>query len=207
MTPSRLPAWSAAVLMAAGLLCGCGSSTSAGGGPAGPGAVVSSPSQQVDALSLAALQDLASALGEQGHDEFKDTFGALKLDPAAGRVVLFATDEPRARALVAAAAQAHPGVETGRAEIRHTSYARATVDPALKRIGDAAQADSLPFPVYTAALRPDASGITVTTSHEGAASSALKKAVAELAGAVPVSYEEGKPVRNLDATAQLAPPP
>ncbi|MFI5646307.1 hypothetical protein [Kitasatospora sp. NPDC051705] len=161
----------------------------------------------MDALALTALQDLASALGEQGRAGFKDTFGALKLDPAAGRVVLFATDEPRAKELVAAASKAHPGIETQRTEIRHAAFSRSTVDPVLQKIGNAAQAGSLPFPVHTAALLPDASGITVTTTREGATSPALRKAVAELAGAVPVSYEESGPVHNLDATAQMVPPP
>ncbi|MEV7599784.1 hypothetical protein AB0O91_20615 [Kitasatospora sp. NPDC089797] len=195
--------WSAAALTA-GLLCACGSSTGSGSGAA---AVPAAPTATADALTATALQDLESALGEQGRGGFKDTFGALGLDSSAGRVVLFATDESRARELVAAAARAHPGIDTRRAEIRRSVYSRAVIDPVIRRIGEAARGTTLPFPVYTAAITADASGITVTTSKEGTTSAALREAVAKLAGSVPVSYQQGDPVRNLDATAQVAPPP
>ncbi|MFJ9611681.1 hypothetical protein ACIRS1_35635 [Kitasatospora sp. NPDC101176] len=121
--------------------------------------------------------------------------------------MLFATDEPRAKELVTAASKAHPPVETQRTEIRHSAFSRATVDPVLQRIGNAAQAGSLPFPVHTAALLPDASGITATTTKEGATSPALREAVAELAGTVPEWYGKSGPVHHLDATAQMVPPP
>ncbi|MFG3049954.1 hypothetical protein ACGFZP_03225 [Kitasatospora sp. NPDC048239] len=127
---------SAAVLLGVALLCGgCGS-----GAAPGP----------------TALQDLESALGEQGRTDFRDTFGTLALDTDGGRVLLYATDDVRARELVDGAARAHPGIETGRTAIRQARYARAVTDPAIDRIMAAATAGALPLPVYTAGLLPGA---------------------------------------------------
>ncbi|MFJ3792248.1 hypothetical protein [Kitasatospora sp. NPDC090091] len=195
----------AAALLLGALLSGCASSDASLG--AGTPETAASPHSDA-APAHAGVQDLESALGEQGRGDFKDTFGTLQLDAPGGRVLLFATDETRAKALVAAAAAAHPGIDTDRAVIRHASYARVVVDPVIDRITAAETANAFPVPVYTASLAADASGIRITTTKAGLASQALKDAVAKLAGGVPVVYEEGQPIRNMDATAEvLSPPP
>ncbi|MFJ9950773.1 hypothetical protein [Kitasatospora sp. NPDC091207] len=183
------------------LLSACGSVAAPVTGDGAP----ASPLSRSDP-GEAALQKLESALGDQGRADFADTFGTLQLDVAGGRVILFATGEERARALIEAAAKAHPDIDTSRAEIRRCQYSRRTVDPALRRIADAMKSDRLPAPVHTVGLLPDGSGIKVTTTKEGTASKELKDAVAKLAGGILVAYEVGKPLRGLDATATMGPP-
>lgn len=46
----------------------------------------------------------------------------------------------------------------------------------------------------------------MTTTGEGVGSKELAAAVSALAGGVEVSYETGRPLRNLDATARMVPP-
>nr|BEK67607.1 hypothetical protein KPHV_48340 [Kitasatospora purpeofusca] len=176
--------------------CGSGALPHAGDGAAPP----------IDARTYSALQDLESALGEQGRADFKDTFGALQLDPAGRRVVLFATDEGRARTLLEAASKAHPGIETSYTAIRKCQYSRGTVDPAVDLIAAAAASNRLPAPVHSAAVLPDGSGIKVATTKAGTTSKDLKDAVAELVGDIRVSYEESLPIHNLDATATMGAP-
>ncbi|MFE2721636.1 hypothetical protein [Kitasatospora sp. NPDC059327] len=183
------------------LLSACGSVAAPVTGEGAPASPLSR-----SAPGDAALRNLESAIGEQGRADFTDTFGSLQLDGAGGRVVLFATDEERARALVEAAAKAHPDIDTSLADIRRCQYSRRTVDPALRRIGDAMTSGGLPAPVYTVGMLPDGSGIKVTTTKEGTASKDLKGAVTKLAGGIRVAYEVGMPMRGLDATATLSPP-
>ncbi|MCG6499636.1 hypothetical protein [Kitasatospora sp. A2-31] len=191
----------AALLLVIGALSACGSTAPGGAAPA----TSASPSGS-DALIHAALTDLESALGEQGRGPFKDTFGTLQMDAQGGHVVLFATDDARARALIGAAAAAHPGIETGWTVIRHSAYARATVDPAIERIGNAALAQSLPLPVYSAGLASDASGIKITTTKEGTTSMELSAAIRKLSDGIPVVFIEGAPIKNFDGTAEMVPP-
>ncbi|WP_405005716.1 hypothetical protein OHV13_17370 [Kitasatospora purpeofusca] len=176
--------------------CGSGALPHAGNGAAPP----------IDARTYSALQNLESALGEQGRADFQDTFGALQLDPAGRHVILFATDEGRARTLVEAASKAHPGIQTSYTAIRKCQYSRGTVDPAIKLIGEAAESNKLPAPVHSAAMLPDGSGIKVATTKAGSTSKDLKDAVAKLVGDIRVSYEESLPIHNLDGTATVVPP-
>ncbi|WP_149030309.1 hypothetical protein [Kitasatospora sp. MBT66] len=180
--------------------CGSGSLSSASDG------VPESPQAPIDPITYSALQNLESALGEQGRAEFKDTFGALQLDPAGRHVILFATDEGRARSLVEAASKKHPGIETSYTAIRKCQYSRGIVDPAIKLIGEAAESNKLPAPVYSAAMFPDGSGIKIATTKAGTTSKDLKDAVAKLVGDIRVSYEESLPIHNLDATATMGAP-
>ncbi|MFF2954172.1 hypothetical protein ACFVVU_22875 [Kitasatospora sp. NPDC057965] len=194
MNPHRsIAAWSAG-LLASVLLSACG------------GAPEPRPASPIDGRTYSALQTLESALGEQGRADFKDTFGALQLDPAGRHVILFATDEGRARTLIEAAAAAHPGIETSHTLIRKCRYSRGTVDPALDRIAAAAESNRLPAPVHSVAMLPDGSGIKVATTKAGATSKELKDAVAELAAGISVSYEESPPIVSLDATATMSRP-
>ncbi|MER7701920.1 hypothetical protein ABTX81_03320 [Kitasatospora sp. NPDC097605] len=152
------------------------------------------------------MQNLESALGEQGRADFKDTFGALQLDPSGRHVILFATDEGRARTLVESAANAHPGLQTSYTVIRKCQYSRGTVDPVIELIGEAAESNRLPAPVHSAAMLPDGSGIKVGTTKAGTTSKDLKDAIAKLAGGISVSYEESQPISGFDATATMGPP-
>ncbi|MET8700900.1 hypothetical protein ABZW10_18820 [Kitasatospora sp. NPDC004723] len=197
----RATVWSAGFLTSL-LLTACGSGSLSAGGDGGP----KSPPSPIDAVTYAALQNLESALGEQGRTNFQDTFGTLQLDPAGRRVVLFVTDEERARGLVEAASAAHPGIQTSYTAIQKCRYSRGRVDPAIKLIGEAAGSNKLPAPVYSAAMLPDGSGIKVTTTKVGTTSRELKDAVAKLAGDIYVSYEEGGSFENLDRTATMVPP-
>ncbi|MFD4909219.1 hypothetical protein [Kitasatospora purpeofusca] len=176
--------------------CGSGAQPRTGNGAAPP----------IDARTYSALQSLESALGEQGRADFKDTFGALQLDPAGRRVVLFATDEGRARTLLEAASKAHPDIQTSYTAIRKCQYSRGTVDPAVDLIAAAAASNRLPAPVHSAAMLPDGSGIKIATTKAGTTSKDLKDAVAELVGDIRVSYEESLPIHNLDATATMGAP-
>ncbi|MFD9060325.1 hypothetical protein ACFVZ3_02260 [Kitasatospora purpeofusca] len=121
-------------------------------------------------------------------------------------MLLFATDDGRARSLIEAASKAHPGIETSYAVIRKCRYSRGIVDPAIKLIGEAAESNKLPAPVHSAAMFPDGSGIKIATTKAGTTSKELKDAVAELVGDIRVSYEESPPIHNLDATATMGAP-
>ncbi|MFD0561555.1 hypothetical protein ACFQ2M_05625 [Kitasatospora saccharophila] len=175
------------------------------GKAAGTAASATTATGRVDAVTYTTLQNLESALGEQGRGSYKDVFGDLELDDHGGVVKLYATDDVRARGMVKAAADAHPGIDAAKVVIIKSKYARKDVDPVIKKIGDAAQAKTLPYVVYTAQMAPRASGIEVTTDKGGAASTALKDALAALADGIPVTVAEGPELQNLPATTEPLP--
>ncbi|MFF4341769.1 hypothetical protein ACFY00_17770 [Kitasatospora sp. NPDC001540] len=187
------------------VLSGCGSTARSAAGPSrGPTAASSFP-PGVDALTYTALQNLESALGEQGRGPFRSVFGSLELDAQAGKVRVYATDEAKAHDLIAAAVASRPGIEAERAEVVKCRYARVDVDPVIEKIGDAAQADTLPVPVFAVRMAPGAAGVQVQTTKEGVASRELRAALEGLAGSVPVTLLEGGEIHGLDGTNLPAP--
>jgi hypothetical protein len=133
---------------------------------------------------------LAQAIGEQGRGRFADTYGSLIVDNPRGRVSLCVTDLARGRLLARAAKVAAPGIDLARLDIYSCRYAQRTVDAVLARL-TASGAPTFAYPVYSWAFRPDASGIEVTTTVEGAASAKFHAALLAATGGIPVTLGVG----------------
>ncbi|MEV5011322.1 hypothetical protein [Streptomyces sp. NPDC055692] len=131
---------------------------------------------------------LSQAVGAQGRDAFADIYGSHMTDYPPGRVALCVTDLARGRQLAAAAKQADPGIDLSRLDLYRCSYAERTLAAALDKI-DAAddQGQLLGFPLYSSWLPPDASGVVVNSTAQGAASQALRDRLAALTGGIPVT--------------------
>ncbi|GAA1122070.1 hypothetical protein [Kitasatospora arboriphila] len=84
-------------------------------------------------------------------------------------------------------------------------YARVGIDPVIEKIGNAAQAGTLPVQVFAAQMAPGAAGVQVQTTKEGTGSQKLKASLESLAGSIPVTLVEGREIHGLDGTNQ--PPP
>ncbi|MFJ5547874.1 hypothetical protein [Streptomyces sp. NPDC093225] len=138
---------------------------------------------------------LAQAVGDLGRGAFADVYAEMRVDSPPGRVLLCVTDLAKGRKLLAAAKEADPSVDPGRADLYLARYGRRQLDAALEKVMGAGEVAG--FRVYTGTPEHDASGVVVTTSKEGAASTAFAAEARRLAGEVPVRVLAGEPVREL----------
>ncbi|MFJ4736721.1 hypothetical protein ACIP6V_31640 [Streptomyces sp. NPDC088770] len=130
---------------------------------------------------------LSQAVGAQ-RDAFADVYGSHMTDYPPGRVALCVTDLARGQQLAAAAKQADPGIDLSRLDLYRCSYAERTLAAALDKINTADDQERLlGFPLYSSWLPPDASGVVVNTTAQGAASQALRDRLAALTGGIPVT--------------------
>ncbi|MFC4033272.1 hypothetical protein ACFO3J_17505 [Streptomyces polygonati] len=141
--------------------------------------------------STPGAQALAVALDPHSYPEYAATYGSLVVDQPVGRVALCFTDPAAGRRMAEAAKRAHPGIDLGRLDVYRCRYS----ERALVRVVDAMSEKTTVagFPVYTLGPAPDASGIDVTTTAEGARSAALLDDLSILADGVPVHVTEGGP--------------
>ncbi|NUU25148.1 MAG: hypothetical protein HOV68_27145 [Streptomycetaceae bacterium] len=153
------------------------------------------PALLAHAMRVAPLNDVAQALGEQGRGDFADVYGNLVVDEPARSVTLYATDTARAARLVAAAKAAHRGIDTSLVKVAPAAYTKRALHEQAEKIVAAAGTTSDGPAVYSAAVNPDASGVTVTAKQS--AIGALPRSLAErgVTGSVPVTYLPGSPVR------------
>lgn len=133
----------------------------------------------------------AAALGDQGRGAFADTWAALAVDGANGRVLLYATSGDRARQLIAAARGAHP--ETAAVEVRVAlcTYTAAQELAAVDRIVEAQRTGQILLDVYGVGPSGDGSGVVVHTSAEALQARDFVRQVQSAAGEVPVRLVEG----------------
>ncbi|MEU9039662.1 hypothetical protein AB0D45_32795, partial [Streptomyces sp. NPDC048352] len=134
---------------------------------------------------------LSQAVGAQGSGAFADVYGTHVTDRPAGRVALCVTDLDRGRLLLEAARQADPAVDPGRADLYLSRYSHRALTAAVDRL--TADQGRPAFPLYTFSPAPDASGVLVTSTEQGAASKELKARLEQITGGVPVTVERGDP--------------
>jgi hypothetical protein len=146
-----------------------------------------------------AAEALAQALGAQGHGRFADIYGSLLVDNPRGRVSLCVTDLARGHAMAQAAKAAAPDIDLSRLDLYRARYPQRTIDAVITRLAGPG-GPRLAYPVYSWAFSPDASGIQVTTTVEGAASGAFHAALVTATGGVPVTLGVGGPVEPGDMT-------
>ncbi|MFD5421891.1 hypothetical protein ACFWJT_28170 [Streptomyces sp. NPDC127069] len=191
----------------AALVGGCGTAASGPGAPAplppsGPAAACpvldraahTAPPATVGGtpVNTPEAARLSQAVGAQGRGAFADVYGAQITDHPAGRVALCVTDLGRGRLLLEAARKADPAVDPGRADLYLSRYTRRALNEGVARL-TADQGRPL-FPLYSFSPAPDASGIVVTSTAEGAASKDLKARLERLTGGIPVTVERGDPL-------------
>ncbi|MER7466303.1 hypothetical protein [Streptomyces sp. NPDC097981] len=138
---------------------------------------------------------LSQAVGAQGRGAFADVYSTQITDRPPGRVALCVTDLGRGGELLEAARKADPSVDPGRADLYVARYTRRALDAAIGRL--TADQGRPAFPLYTFSPAPDASGLVVTSTAEGAASKEFRARLEQIAGGVPVTVERGDPVSLL----------
>jgi hypothetical protein len=136
---------------------------------------------------------LSQAIGQQGRGAFADVYGSQIVDQPPGRVALCVTDVARGRLMGQAAKEASPSIDLARLDIYHCPYTQREADAAIAKLiknGD----KGFEYPIYSYAFSPDASGIVVTSSVQGAASQAFHDHLVAVAGGIPVQVTQGSPV-------------
>ncbi|MFE6843968.1 hypothetical protein [Streptomyces sp. NPDC057686] len=136
---------------------------------------------------------LSAAIGTQGYGAFADVYATQITDQPPGRVVLCVTDLARGRKLLEAVHTADPEADPGRADLYLSPYTHRGLMAAVEKAFQLKDR----FPVYTGHASAGATGITVTTSAEGAASKEYKARLEAATGGIPVTLEAGAPVEAL----------
>ncbi|MEV6950431.1 hypothetical protein [Streptomyces sp. NPDC051183] len=144
---------------------------------------------------------LSQAVGAQGRGAFADVYSTQITDHPGGRVAVCVTDLDRGRLLVAAAHQADPEADPGRADLYLSPYTHRALGAAMNKV----MALDTALPIHTCSASPGATGLEVTSSAEGAASAEFKEQLEKAAGGIPVTVKEGTPVEPL--VGALTPPP
>ncbi|MHA6759157.1 hypothetical protein [Streptacidiphilus sp. PAMC 29251] len=139
-------------------------------------------------------EELAQALNPRGDKTFADVFGTLVVDSPPGRVLLCVTDLDQGRKMAAAAKKKDPGIDLTRLDIDQCRYSQRTLDAAIGRLTKAVGFKAAGFPLYTWSPTSDSSGVTVTTTKQGAASKALRQKLTALSGGIPVTVAIGSAV-------------
>lgn len=203
----RTVAAAAAIALVPALPVGPATAAAAAGtvyGRPTPGAPTTDTATLQHARRVAPLNALADALDEQGRADHADAYGNLSVDEDGGTVTLYAVSEEQGRRLVDAAKAAHPDIDAGLVRFAHADYSKRDLAAQVDRILQATaveRADDLE--VYTVAVNPDASGITVTgradrldsvrnSIRTGAAST---DTAASAASTPPVEVVAGDPAR------------
>ena len=137
-----------------------------------------------------AAEALSQAIGQQGRGAFADVYGSQIVDQPFGRVALCVTDVARGRLLAQAAKKASPSIDLTRLDIYHCLYTQRAADVAIAKLVN----EAFEYPVYSYAFSPDASGIVVTSTAQGAASQAFHDHLVTAAGNIPVQVTQGSPV-------------
>ncbi|MFI5529530.1 hypothetical protein ACIA8O_13430 [Kitasatospora sp. NPDC051853] len=127
-------------------------------------------------------------------------FGTLVLDGPANTVTLYVTDEAEGRRLVAAAAAAQPGIDTGLVRIVRCPYSRKQIDAVMDRIMDCSAAKALPFTVLEASMAHGSTGVKVGVEPAGVGSAELQRALDRLADGIPVTVHQARPGSDQLAT-------
>jgi len=134
-------------------------------------------------------EELAHAIRAQGEGRYADVYGSSITDYPVGRVALCVTDPARGRALAQAALSADPAIDLTRLDIYTCRYPERVLTRAMTKI--AVSATIAGFPIYTAGVAPDASGVQVTTNQPGARSPALRARLQTLTGGIAVTLTGG----------------
>ncbi|MEV0411515.1 hypothetical protein AB0I68_12115 [Streptomyces sp. NPDC050448] len=208
-----------AAVTAALLLTGCGRGAPSAAHPPAPGGTPAAGDKRCPALDLTARSAepagtaqseggtpegarLSAAIGQQGYGAFADVYATQITDQPPGRVVLCVTDLARGRKLLEAAHSADPEADPGRADLYLSPYTHrrlmAAVDQAM-RLKDR-------FPAYAGHASSGATGVTLVTSAEGAASKEYKARLEKATGGIPVTLEAGDPVGSLVGDRLTRPP-
>ncbi|MFG3223775.1 hypothetical protein ACGF07_03170 [Kitasatospora sp. NPDC048194] len=189
-----------AAVMATALVAGSMLVTGAGTAQArdGDGAAADTDSAIVAAAAKAApLTALADALGEQGRsDAYAGIYGNLSVDEGAGTVTLYVTDLRDGQKLIAAAKGAHPGIDSGLAKLASAKYAKKDLDAQADRLIELGASGVTAGSVYSVAVNPDGSGLTVAGKSDKLDSirSAIATGFAADLTAAPVTVQAGDPV-------------
>lgn len=134
-------------------------------------------------------EELAQAIRTQGEGPYADVYGSSITDYPVGRVALCVTDPARGRALGRAALRADPAIDLARLDIYTCRYPERVLSQAMTKIPVSATIAG--FPIYTAGVAPDASGVQVTTNQPGARSPALRARLQTLTGGITITLTPG----------------
>ncbi|WP_158702026.1 hypothetical protein [Kitasatospora sp. MMS16-BH015] len=137
------------------------------------------------------VQNAASALSAQGRGAFADIWGALALDGANNRVLLYATDVQRAQQMIQSAHTDRPDTAGIEVKVIKCTYTSKDERAAVDRVVAAQLTKTLKSETYGAAPTADGTGIQVFTSAEGLKSPDLAKQVQSIAGSVPATLVLG----------------
>ncbi|MEV4611310.1 hypothetical protein AB0K43_01725 [Kitasatospora sp. NPDC049258] len=166
------------------LMAGASAEAKDGGGPAR----TTDSAVLAHAKKVAPLNAVANALGEQGRGRYADVYGNLSVDENGRTVTLYAIGAEQGRRIVAAAKAAHPEIDTSLVKVVVSPHTKKSLDAQVQQIIKATSASgAADLEVYSVAVNPDSSGITVSGRGDKLASitSRIQAGQASIAAAAP----------------------
>ncbi len=151
--------------------------------------------------SQAGLDTIADALSGQ-ESAYSATYSNLAISDSRDQVILYATNATQAAAMIAAAKQAHPAIDTRRIRYMHADFTHAAITAEMDAIMASASHPGPAQAIYSAAEMPDGDGILVTAkaSAVGTLRAGLLRADSEKTG-IPITVTAGSPATGDGAAA------
>lgn len=152
------------------------------------------------ATTGAELDRLAAAIDSRGRGAFVAIYSGLFVNVPRDEVVVYVTDTHRGAALIREAERAVHPVHGERATLRRAPYSKATLAAQAARLANSALNRRLM--IATIAVRPNATGLDVTTAHPHPTAAWLRAAARQIDQVVhvPVSLRPGAYPQPLTAT-------
>lgn len=169
------------------------------------------PGQDHDVARTTAVQEVAGALSALGRTDYRDIFSGIRVDEAAGQVVLHATESKRADAMVADGLASMSAAQRSATTVRVVAsrYSRVEMERAAAQVwASAKRRAATGVEVYSVVLPSDGSGLEVRTNaprRAGALSAAVEDGSPLVAA--DIEYVFGHPVRPVTRENPASPYP